>query len=154
MELIKLKEVETSSKQNALYKTYLEYNHLLSEIKDFQLPDPIIRSINRDIEQLNYTSRSGGRKRRLIKQKINKVTKILRREVNIVPKRYHQSQWTMVGLLLLLIFIPIFIIYDISNSGLFALLIMLVALGCFFYGRSLDKKAKQEGRQLKINITL
>lgn len=153
MELIELKEVKTSSKQNSLYKTYLEYSYLLDEIKEIQLPEPIIRSINRDIEQINYTSRSGGRLRRLIKQKINKVIKILNREVNVVPKRYYSGQWTLVGLLVLLVLNPVFILFDFSNQGYFGFLTLLAALGCFFYGRSLDKKAEAEGRQLKTEIT-
>jgi ABC-type transporter Mla subunit MlaD len=61
---------------------------LIEALKDKSLPNSIVDSINRNIEDLNSISDSANDLRSQIKAKQSNLIKLLEKEIKIVPKNY------------------------------------------------------------------
>ena len=152
MNITELKERSDISKDVKLSRIYTQFQELIKELKQRELPDKIVETINKDIEELNSTSLVGKELRKLTSQKQRKVLLLLERELKIVPKNHYRSLWMVLGMSIF--GFPIGIAYGaaIGNVGLFPTGIGFGMVIGLILGKSLDKKALEEGRQLGVEI--
>jgi hypothetical protein len=151
MNIIELKERQDISGDIKLSRVYDQLGELLKELKNKELPDKIIDSINQDIEELNATTIAGKELSRLVKKKQTKIITLVEKELKIIPKNYYRSLWLAFGMSL---GICIGVAFGISIGNLaFLGLGLPIGLGIgIAVGTAMDKKAFDEGRQLNIEI--
>lgn len=131
---------------------YKQLGALLIALEAMQLPKETTDFIDEQIEQLNAISDTDKSFVKAIKEKENKIVKWLEKKHKIVPKRYYQTLWMVLGMSAF--GVPIGAAFGISmgNIGLLGIGLpigMGVGVGV---GAYLDKKALNEGRQLNIDL--
>lgn len=146
--MIKLIERQEISGNIKAYNTYNQLNKLLNVLQARELPNETIDFINQEIEQLNSITEVDKRFIKAIKEKENRIVRLLEKKHKIVPKNYYKKLWMVLGMSFF--GIPMGMIYgaSVGKVGYFAIglpLGMAIGLG---YGSGLDKKAFNEGRQL------
>jgi hypothetical protein len=145
MNIIELKSRQNISTDIKLSKIYSQFEELLSELKKKELPQNIITTINKSVEQINSSTLTGTQLRKLVKQNQTTILKQTEKELKIIPKNYYRNLGTALGISLLGMLIGLFI-----GQLLFGLPIgMLIGI---FIGSAMDKKAFNEGRQLNLEI--
>lgn len=152
MDIIELNEKPVIEQNKKLHKRFSIFKKLIAELKKKEIPPEIVKSINKQIEELNAFS---GLDKALLKQMRKSVGGILRlieKELKLVPKNLYRNRWMAIGMSGF--GVPIGIAFGVSldNMGLLAIGIGVgLAIG-IVVGAGMDKKAFTEGRQLDVEI--
>jgi len=152
MDIIGLEERDSISENAKLSLISGQFKKLLSELRNKELPNKFIESVNMDIEELNSTSHTGNELKKFFKQKQTKIIKMLEKEFRIVPRGYYAKLWMLSGMT---IGLPIGVAYALIFYDNVAFLGtgMCIGMGIgSILGSRMDKKASEEGRQLDITI--
>lgn len=152
MELIGLKQRPGLSENNKLQKSYDQFGQLLDELQSRDLPEEVIQEINQSIEALNTLTTKDKNFRKSVRKTQNGMLKLVEKELKLVPKGYYRNMWTALGLSA--IGIPIGVIFGaiIGNMGFLGMGIPLGLSIGLVIGNQLDQKAKDEGRQLDVEV--
>ncbi len=135
-----------------LNEIYSQFRKLLIELKKRELPDEIVISINNDIDEINSITNTGNELKKQIKQKLQRIIKLLEKDLKLVPINYYRNMWMALGMAVF--GIPMGAAFGTSLGNMAYLGIGLpigLAIGLGF-GNGMDKKALKEGRQLDIEI--
>lgn len=152
MKLNKLNQRQDLDESTRTSKAYLQYEKFLGELSKKELPDKIVTSINKDIEEINLISDSGNELRKEIKKKQTRIIKLIEKELKIVPKNYYRNLWLAVGMSAF--GVPIGVAFGAMLGNMAFLGVGLpigLAIGVAV-GTGMDKKALAEGRQLDLEI--
>ena len=152
MKIIELNQKPGIDRNVKLEETYLQFEKLLIELRKKELPDGIVVSINKDIEDLNSISSSGDDLRQIVRKKQTRIIKLLEKELKLVPKNYYRNLWLAVGMAAF--GIPIGVAFGASLGNMAFLAIGLpigMAIG-IAVGTGMDKKAFEEGRQIDLEM--
>ena len=131
---------------------YSQFTKLLIELEKRELPDEIVISINSDIDEINSITNIGTELRKQIKQRLQRIIKLLEKDLKLVPRNYYRNIWMAKGMAVF--GIPMGAAFGTSLGNMAYLGIGLpigLAIGLGF-GIGMDKKALKEGRQLDIEI--
>ncbi len=135
-----------------LNEIYAQFKKLLIELENRELPEEIVVSINKDIDEINSITNSGNDLRKQIKQKLQRIIKLLEKDLKLVPRNYYRNMWMALGMAVF--GIPMGVAFGTSLGSMAYLGIGLpigLAIG-IGVGDGMDKKALNEGRQLDIEI--
>ena len=148
-ELKQRPEIEGDAKSKEIY---FQFEKLLNELRNRELPDKIISSINSDVDKINSIVDSGKVFRKMVRQKQAEIIKQLEKEQKIVPKNHYRNIWMAVGMAVF--GVPLGVVFGMSLDNMAFLGIglpigLVIGLGV---GAEMDKKAFREGRQLDIEI--
>jgi len=150
MKIILLKENENVRIDMKISQYFNQFDLLLNELRNREMPDKIIQSINSDLEEINDTLLVGKMLLRLLKKKQLKILKLLEKELKIVSKNHYRNQWLVLGMSAF--GVPIGVAFGTStgNMGLLGIGFPIgMGIGIAF-GAGMDKKAYNEGRQLNV----
>lgn len=150
MIIIEIKEIKDLISNKSLNLIYLQFKKLLEELRNKALPNEIIESINQDIREINSSTETSKKMRKLLNQKHMKILALVKKELNLVPAGHYRTLWMALGMSIF--GLPVGIIYGkiVGNMGLLTLgLPVGLSLG-IMVGMVLDNKVKKEGRQLNI----
>jgi len=131
---------------------YSQFTRLLIELGKRKLPDEIVISINNDIDEINSIINIGNELRKQVKQRLQRIIKLLEKDLKLVPRNYYRSMWMAKGMAVF--GIPMGAAFGTSLGNMAFLGIGFpigLAIG-FGFGDGMDKKALKEGRQLDIEI--
>lgn len=137
-----------------LKETYVQFENLLIELRKRELPDGLVISVNKDIEEVNAACVTGSDVRKIIKKKQGRIIKLLEKEVKLVPRNYYRNLWMALGMSVF--GIPLGVGFGASLGNMAFLGIGLpigLAIGLAL-GSGMDKKAFEEGRQLDVDINI
>src|SRR5690606_9015613 len=120
MRIIELKN-KNNSEDIKLNQIYNQFNALLKELRKRKLPDSIVQSINKEVEELNSSTLIGTDLRKLIKTKQTAIIRLVEKELKIVPKNYYRTLWLALGMTA--VGIPLGVLFGVvvKIPGLFAL---------------------------------
>ncbi len=152
MKINELDPMPDIEKNVKLKETYVQFEKLLLELRKRDLPDGLMMSINKNIDEMNSTSNSGDDMRKIIKKIQSRIIKLLEKEVKLVPKNYYRDLWLVLGMAAF--GIPIGVAFGASLGNMAFLGIGLpvgLAIG-IAVGSGMDKKVVEEGRQLVVEI--
>lgn len=142
---------ERNGKNNEFY---IKFKAFISELKQRELPDFIIEIINNELNSINSFM---GEEREIIKvfkKSQKKIVTLLEKELKVVPKNYYQKYWMILGLSIF--GIPLGMAFGFALGSMAFLGIGLpigMAIG-FGIGKQMDNKAKDDNRQLSIELDL
>ena len=152
MNISELKKKPAIDKNIKLEATYLQFEKLLIELRKKVVPDEIVITINKDIEELNAFSGSGDELRKIVRKKQTRIIKLLEKELKLVPGNYYRNLWLAVGMAVF--GIPIGAAFG-ASFGNMAFLGIGLPIGMVIgmaVGTGMDKKAFKEGRQIDLEI--
>ncbi len=152
MNITAITERETITNNETLNKLTAQFNALVKELNGRNLPEDTVSSINRDIEELNSGNIAGPDLKRLILRKQAKISRLIEKRHKIVPKNYYRNIWLVLGMTAF--GLPIGVTFGIlmHNMGLLAIGLPIgMGIG-IAAGSGMDKKAREEGRQLNIEF--
>lgn len=144
----KLIERQDISENLKVSNAYQQLGKLLNGLEVKELPTETVDLINNEIEQLNSISVIDKYFEKAIKEKENRIIKLIEKKHKIVPKNYYRKLWMIIGMSAFGIPIGLVFGLGIGNFGMLAIGIgigMAIGVGV---GTSMDKRAFNEGRQL------
>lgn len=152
MKLIELHQKLDIDKNIKLKEAYIEFEKLLFELRKKDLPDGLVLSINKDIEELNASSSLGDELRKIIKKIQTKNIKLLEKEIKLVPRNYYRKLWTALGMASFGIPLGVALGASLGNMALIGIGMPIgLAIGSGV-GSRMDKIAFKQGRQLDVEI--
>lgn len=152
MEIKQLKHHEENQENDKLKEAKLQFDKLVEELNSRNLPDSTVEKINKIVEDLNSSTLAGkGFKRQLVKKQFN-IIKFLEKEHKLVPINHYRKRWMAIGVIVF--GFPIGAAFGagldkISFIGIGLPIGMVIGIAI---GSNLDKKALDEGRQLKVEL--
>lgn len=151
MEAEKLRERQLSNKAA---KQYEHFRELLTELSSRAAVTSFNATINKEVSDLNEIPKDVTEKeflRRMEKTKSRLFSK-LAKEHKIVPQHYYRNLWLALGMSSF--GIPLGVAFGILMGNMAMLAVGFpvgMAIG-MAYGTHLDKRAKDEGRQLSLGL--
>lgn len=129
-----------------------QFTKLLAELEKRELPDEIVSSINNDIDEINAVTNTGNELKKQIEWRLQKILKLLEKNLKLVPKNYYRNMWMALGMAVF--GLPIGILMGVCWDSMAYLSIglpigLVIGLGL---GAGMDNKALKEGRQLDVDI--
>lgn len=152
MKIIELNQKPDIDLNVRLKEKYLQFEKLLIELRKRELPDGLVVSINKDIEDLNSISCSGDELRKLVRTKQTSIIKILENELKVVTKNYYRNLWLAIGMAAFGVPLGVAIGTSLGNMAFMGIGFPIgLAIG-MAVGTGMDKKAFEEGRQIDLEI--
>lgn len=137
-----------------LYKAYQNLIALIGVLNQRELPQPLVTQINQLIHNLdNKDTLSKGFKKQITLTQTS-ILKLVKTEANLVPIGYYRNLYLAIGMAAF--GIPFGVAFGAALNNMAFLGIGLpigMAIGIAI-GSAKDKKAKEEGQQLNIHISL
>ena len=151
MKLHELKQ-QSDNEDFKLNEIYTQFTKLLIELEKRELADEIVVSINQDIDEINSMTTIKKELRKQIKLRLQRIIKLLEKEVKLVPRNYYRNMWLVLGMAAF--GLPMGVAFgtslgDMAYIGLGLPIGMAIGQGV---GDGMDKKAMKEGRQLDVEI--
>ncbi len=146
-----LERIDLTPKTKVLYD---QFKLLTIEIKKKKLPEEIVLSINKEINYLNSITGSDKTLRTGIRKIQSKIVGLLAQKLKIVPINYYRKTWFVLGMTVFGIPIGAALGLSLGNMAYLGIGLpigMSVGLGM---GAKMDNKAKEEGRQLDIELKM
>lgn len=142
---------ELSGKTKASYE---QFEQLILEIKKKKLPHEIELVINKHITQLNSVTDSNKTLRSQIRKEQSKIVGMLAQKLKLVPINYYRKTWLVLGMTAFGLPFGAALAFSIGNMAFLGVgLPVGLSIG-LAKGTKMDNKAKEEGRQLDIELKL
>ena|SRR5690554_3406246 len=143
---------EESFNNNKLNQSISQLQELIRLLNQREIPTEVVTKINAEIDEINVSNGDEGSLLKLIKQKQSNIIKILEKDLKIVPLHYYRNFWMLIGMSAFGLPLGLTFSLILDNIGLLAIGLPIgLAIG-IAYGSQLDKTAKEEGRQLDIEL--
>jgi hypothetical protein len=131
---------------------YQQLGMLLKALEEMKVASDTVDLIDQEIEALNSISHPDKNFVKAIKEKENRIIRLVEKRHKVVPKNYYRKLWMILGMSAF--GIPMGVAFGISlgNLGLLGIGLpigMAVGVGV---GSMMDKKAFSEGRQLDFEV--
>ncbi len=152
MEIIPLITKENRTGKENKTKLWNQFLELIEILRSKNLPEEFIAFINSQIQELNEFPCGNVAYYKIVKQKQSLILQKLEKELKMVPKNYYMNLWLALGIGAFGMPIGVVIGSISGNMGLLSIgLPFGVAIGIAL-GSYLDKKAKESGNQLEIEM--
>lgn len=133
---------------------YQQFELLILEIKKKKLPEEIVLVINKHITALNSVTESDKALRAEIRKEQSKIVGLLAQKLKIVPINYYRKTWFVLGMTVFGIPIGAALGLSLGNMAFLGIgLPVGMSIG-LAVGTGMDNKAKEEGRQLGIELKM
>ncbi|MBS3737586.1 hypothetical protein [Mesohalobacter halotolerans] len=145
------KRSKTEDHPKAL-KQFQKFEKLLDSLSQKELPKSVLDDINQQVDSLNLSQVDTKTYHKDLRKSYNDILKLLKKELKIVPKHYYRNMWLAVGMSSF--GLPIGVGFGLAFDNMAFLAIGLpigMSIGMAF-GSGMDNKAKEEGKQLDIEI--
>jgi hypothetical protein len=152
MKIVELNQNIELEKNAKVKELYFQFEKLLIELRKKELPDGVVLSINKEVEDLNTTSCSGSELRKILKEKQTRIIKLLEKELKLVPKNYYRNIWLALGMGAFGLPIGVAFASIIGNLAFLGIGLPIGMSIGVAVGTGLDKKAFNEGRQIDLEI--
>src|SRR5690554_664845 len=96
MEIIQLTKIDSSNPK--VENSIIQFKRLVEILNTKNLPKNIIEKINYEISILNSSEIVGNSFLHLLKKKQNSITKLIEKELKLVPKNYYRNLWFVLGM--------------------------------------------------------
>ena len=140
-------EIENGSRLQRAYNSFLNF---FDELDKIELTDSVLIKINQEIDSINSTKEDELMKQ--LRASRRKILSTLEKEMKLVQDGHYRNQWMAIGMAVFGIPLGTSFGASLGNMAFLGLgLPMGMAIGIAI-GTGMDKKAADEGRQLKANL--
>lgn len=151
-EIKKLTEREILVNDKKLSDLYSLFNKLCEELNKKELPYDLVDSINQKIDVINSFSGSDSDLLKLIRKTQAEILMLIEKELKLVTKNHYFKFWLAIGMTVF--GLPLGVVFG-TSLGNMAFLGVGIPIGLvlgIFVGKTMDKKAFEEGRQLDLEV--
>ncbi|WP_318311038.1 hypothetical protein [Flagellimonas crocea] len=131
---------------------YTKFERLIFEIRRKKITDGVTLIINKEIEKLNSLSETDKTLRTEIRKTQAKIIGLLAKKLKIVPKNYYRKTWLVLGMTAFGLPIGAAFGFSIGNMAFLGIGLPIGMSMGIALGARMDNRAKEEGRQLDIEI--
>lgn len=151
MKLQSLEKRSDLDQNNKLKKKFIQFELLINELRNKEASPELVNFINDQIKMVNECIDSDRGLKNQVRKSQLRILKKVEKELKLVVKNHYRNMWLGVGMALG-IAIGSALGTGTGNMSMLALGLPLgMAIG-IAYGTSLDKKAKEEGNQLNLDL--
>lgn len=151
MVITELKKRSHTNHSKKLVKRYIKLELLISELNKRDIPSEIAKTVNQEVDKANILSDLD----RLLTKQLRKsqwsILRIIEKELKLVPKNHYMNRWMAIGMSAFGIPMGVSFGASFNNMSFIGIGIPLGMLIGMAIGSGMDKKAKEEGRQLDID---
>jgi hypothetical protein len=152
MEITKLNKRTNFDQNRRLNKKYLQFQELVNELRDRELNDKSVNTINREIGSINLLLDSDKTFSKKLKKNQSKILKLIEKEHKIVPKHHYRNIWLALGVGAIGVPIGV-VIGSITGSMAFIGIGIPIGFGIgIAIGTMMDQQLKEKGKQLDLEI--
>lgn len=152
MKIKKLDRIPGIDENEGLMKAFNQLDKVLNELREKEVPDEVISSINNAIDETNNFKGSGKELKKQIRKAQSGMLKLIEKKLKIVPKNHYRNIWLVVGMSAFGIPIGIALGASQGNNGMIGAGLPIGMVIGIAVGTSMDKKALREGRQLDLEL--
>jgi hypothetical protein len=152
MEFKELNSIPNLDQDNKLKKHYASFEKLLAELKKREIPSELIHSINQYIEAINSFSGSNKALRKQIQKLQSATLKLVEKELQLVPINHYRNAYMALGMGFG-VAIGVALGTSKGNTSLLAIGLPIGMVIGLAIGNEKDKKTKEKGLQLDLEIT-
>ena len=148
----KITERQNISENLKASNSYEQLGKLLNALELKNLPTETVDFIEQEVEQLNSIVDIDKYFVKVIKEKENRVIKMVEKKHKIVPRNYYKKLWMILGMSAFGLPMGVAFGLIIGNLGMLGIGLpigMAIGVGV---GSIMDKKAFNEGRQLDFEV--
>ncbi len=132
------------------YTSFSKFMGFLEVLKQEDLTDPVIEKLNSEIDKVNAAPLK--KLKNQIRRSQLKMLQVIEKELKIVPKNYYRNTWLALGISVFGIPLGVVIGLALDNMAYLGIGLPIgLAIGVAI-GTQKDKKAKEEGRQMNMEI--
>ncbi len=152
MDIKELNRIPIIKQNKRLSKKYVYFEKLIVELDKAELPSGIVKSVNEDIEKINSFSGSEKDLLKQIRKAQSSILKLIEKELKLILKNHYRNQWLAIGMAAFGIPIGAAIGASFGNMAFVGLGMTLGMIFGITVGTARDKKAKEAGKQLDLEI--
>lgn len=130
--------------------TLLKFEQLIAELNNKDIPDHITQTINTYVDAVNKIHDGDNALPKETAKYHQKTLHLVSKELKLVSKHYYRNLWMSLGIAAFGIPVGMVIGFALGNIGLLAIGFPFGIVIGIVIGAEMDKKAKQEGKQLNI----
>ncbi|RRO24410.1 hypothetical protein EIG84_01925 [Flavobacteriaceae bacterium 14752] len=116
------------------------------------MPTSVLDNINQQVDNLNLIQVDPKAYHKDLRKTYNDILKLLKKELKIVPKHYYRNMWLAVGMSSFGIPIGVAFGLALDNMGFIGIGLPIGMSIGIAIGAGMDNKAKEEGKQLDIDL--
>lgn len=151
MNLNDLKPSPQLAENLKLQRQFDHLNQILNAIRPKEIPSTVGEVINTEIDAINNFSGGPKALKKQLRKAKSKILILLEKEVKLVPKNYYRNKWTALGITAF--GIPIGLVFGTTMNMAFLGLGIPIGLAIgIAIGTDLDRKAKEQGNQLDLEM--
>lgn len=152
MDYIKIVKRPNMENDKKLLVKYQNFESLLSELEQKEIPSEIKNFINEEIEAINSFSGTDPELSKKIRKTSSGILKRVEKDLKLVPKNYYRGLWLALGMSAFGIPIGFAIALNIGNMAFLGTGFPIgMGIG-IAVGTAMDKKALDAGRQLDFEM--
>lgn len=152
MDYIKIVKRPNIENDKKLLVKYQNFESLLSELEQKEIPSEIKNFINEEIEAINSFSGTDPELSKKIRKTSSGILKRVEKDLKLVPKNYYRGLWLALGMSAFGIPIGFAIALNIGNMAFLGTGFPIgMGIG-IAVGTAMDKKALDAGRQLDFEM--
>jgi hypothetical protein len=152
MDYIKIAKRPNIENDKKLLVNYQNFENLLSELEQKEIPSEIKNFINQEIEAINSFSGTDAELSKKIRKTLSGILKRIEKELKLVPKNYYRGFWLALGMSAFGIPIGFAIALSMGNMAFLGTGFPIgMGIGVAV-GTAMDKKAMNTGKQLDFEM--
>ena len=152
MEIKALQIKSKFSQDKKLSDKMLSFQQLINELNKKDFPVEMADSLNRDIEEINQFAGSVKERLNLLRKKQTQMLAKLEKELKLVTINHYRNQWLAVGMSAFGLPIGVALGLSLGNFGLLGIGLPIgMGIGVLV-GAAMDKKAKESGKLLDVEL--
>lgn len=154
MDIAQLERKAQIDQNKKLIKSFNNLNGLLEALRSRDIPEDVTGRINEQVAGINTFKGSDKALKKKLQSAKNAVIKLVEKELKLVPKHHYRTLWMALGMTVFGLPIGIAISTALDN---FAFLAIGLPIGMpigMAIGSGMDKKAREEGRQLDVEFEI
>lgn len=154
MKIDNLNKRPTLEQNSKLSRKYIQFEKLVEELQGKELTNEVMHSINLDIVQINAIADSNKILGTQIRKMQSKILKLIEKEHKLVTKNHYRNTWLAVGMAAFGIPLGVAFGASLGNMAFIGLGMPIGMVIGMAVGTNLDKKARENGKQLDVEIIL
>jgi hypothetical protein len=152
MKINKLDRIHGIEENERLVKAFNQLDKVLTELREKQVPDEVISSINNTVDETNNFKGSEKELKKQIRKAQSGIIKLIEKKLKMVPKNHYRNLWLVLGMSAFGLPIGVALGASQGNNGMLGAGLPIGMVIGIAVGTGLDRKAFKEGRQLDLEI--
>jgi hypothetical protein len=152
MKINKLDRIPGIEENERLVKAFNQLDKVLTELREKQVPDEVISSINNTVDETNNFKGSEKELKKQIRKAQSGIIKLIEKKLKMVPKNHYRNLWLVLGMSAFGLPIGVALGASQGNNGMLGAGLPIGMVIGIAVGTGLDRKAFKEGRQLDLEI--